>query len=258
MALNKEEERLLRPIHAKNTSLTNRLALSLWRQANVQAARGQNSEAVSNLKNAVALLEKLVALEPGNRPWQIRLIMSKLRLLEIQPADVETESKLRMLQNLLVEMRAMEEKDPKNNKFAAQVSRLRQAQAQFYIHLNKRDEAARVLDEALVTYERIHHSSQRDDAMISYYAEALIDRSELANASGRSRQDYCTQASEILSPFMTNTTDYVLLALSVRAGICQGKIESTFKAQEKLAQMSYREPHYLKSVLSHPQRKGNL
>jgi hypothetical protein len=60
----------------------------------------------------------------------------------------------------------------------------------------------------------------------------------------------------MLEPFLAGASDYSMLALDVRARICQGNFQSTLASQEKLAQMSYRDPLYLKSVSSHTTKKG--
>jgi tetratricopeptide (TPR) repeat protein len=253
MALNQEEASILRPIHSKNSAWTNRLALSLWRQGILNSARGQTKDAVANLQSAVALFEKLVTLEPESRQWQTRLYMARLRLIETQHDQGNSADKLDQLQEIYSKMKALGEKEPNNGKLSAQIAKLQQAQVPLLVALKRQGEALQLLDTALSSFERLYRANLRDETLIAYYVEALLERGEM---QGIESSEYCGKAAHMLEPFLAGASDYSMLALDVRARICQGNFQSTLASQEKLAQMSYRDPLYLKSVSSHTTKKG--
>jgi DNA-binding winged helix-turn-helix (wHTH) protein/tetratricopeptide (TPR) repeat protein len=250
MRLYREEERLLQPDHEKDAHAAARLSLALMRQGLLHAALGQRSDALGKLLGAEAVLQKLVDIDPTNRQWQARLYAAKGRQIELFEQTGDPRETLQRLQAICEKMAALSALDPKNSTLTFQTIKFQQARTPLLQKLGRQDEALQNLESSIEALEVQYTKAKSDSAAVSIFAEALLARAEIAQRAGIEGPmlDYCKRAREVLRPLITDSTDYALLALQVRANICVGDGKLVANQIRQLDTMGYREPRYLQYV----------
>jgi hypothetical protein len=257
MALYKEEEKLLRPVHEGNSTWTFRLTLSLMRQATVQWVTGKAADAFESLRQAEKFLQKIVVQEPGNARWLARLYFTQARQIELLDESVTANEKYGRLKILCDKMAELVSADSKNVSLAQQAAKFGTTLALLQMQTGKREEATRNLDANIAILEK-HNAAAKDTTPALYLAEALLTRADLATSSNdqKGSHEACQRAIEVLAGPTASSTDFALLALQVRANVCLGNSAKVSEHIKMLAKMGYKDPRYLRYISLHPQQKG--
>jgi len=256
MRLYKEEESLLRPIQSNNSTWTQRLALSLWRQSLLKIAFGQREAALDDLHQAEVLMKKVVGDDPTNTNWQTRLHMLRLRLIEIGDPSLSNGVRLEQLHTIQDAMQALSAREPKNLSLAYQAAKVEYVHGAVAFEAGRRDQGIKMMDQSIDSFKSLRSLAKTDALFAAYYSEALLKRSEYASNEQTSRE-YCGAARAALNGIPIRA-DYTLLSLQVRASACLGELAEVTNQRQQLETMLYREPQYLRYLSNHPLKKGNL
>jgi len=254
MQLYRQEEELLRPLYSKNATWTSRIALSKWRQALLNVAFGQPEAARSDLQEAHRLMQKIVNDEPTNSAWRLRLYMVDLRLLEVAGGRTSPADSLRRLESLYSALNELSEHEPPNKQLALQIAKSQYLMGDVLLGLGKRDMAITKFDSAIASISGL----DKDEIQAGFLAEALLKRARAAKESPdkAAHRAFCTQARDVLSPYLSKQAHYSMVALQFEANTCLGDFDALVPLRQQLDQMYYREGQYLRLLTSLPTQKG--
>lgn len=260
MKLYREEEALLRRVHAQDANWSSRLALSLMRQGLLSVAFGNRQDAVRVLRDAEQIMQALVAKDPSNRIWQSRLLQAQGRLTEIQLAPDNAKSTLGRLQEICEKFTELSAMDPKNTFLAYQTVKFELGRTFVLQTLGRNDDARSNAENALSKLENLHRNAKSDSILLSFLAEGLMSRADLAKQLGDNGTErrLCERTSELLSKAPGSSTDLSLLAFQVRSDLCLGDVSNAVIRIGKLKGMGYNEARFQQFISSHPLLKGKL
>jgi len=241
-----QEERTLRPIHSGNGAWTHRLALSLIRQSVLQVALGDQNTALKYLGDAEQLLQQLVKTDPSNRAWQTRLYSVQSRQIELKTESANGNELLAQLDKLSKDIEDLTAQDPKNVFLRYQDARIHQLRGVLMSRAGRREEGRQNLEAAIAVLEPLLQGKKRDTVEMTLLAEALLTRAEFAQQAkdALSARQYCDRAKELLGSSASDSTDYALLALQVRANVCAGTASAVVTTIQTLEKMGYRDLRY--------------
>ena len=260
MRLYQEEESLLRSIPSPDATISDKLALSLMRQALLDIAIGQRSEAVQPLRDAERITRALVARDPDNRLWQSHLLQAQGRLAEAEMTPENAKVILVRLDEIIKRMAELRDHDVKNKFLSYQTAKFVLGRTAFLLAYGKDAEALANTDAALTQLKALQENEKQDKILAAFIAEALLLRAEITRKlSGEEpAQPYCSQTVQLLENFIANTNDHTLLAPAAKANLCLGNVTAAMPIISKLQHMGYREARYQQIVLTHPLMKGRL
>lgn len=250
------EEKRLRPVYQGNGAWTNRLGLSLMRQGILQAVLGETLAAKKYFKDSEELFNQAIKIDPSNRIWQNRLLMAQVRSLELEAYKSDTSELLPRLEHTRAELARINELDPNNSNGRVLAAKVEQLRGVVLFRSGRISEATESLQAALDAFEAYWETRKQDPLATSALAEAYLTQAESTAQlkKGESAQAICAKAAKLLPESTSNSTDYALLALQVRANLCAGNAASVAQQMQALDKMGYREPRYQHYVTSQPKR----
>jgi tetratricopeptide (TPR) repeat protein len=259
MKLYKEEEAILKSIHAANASASSRVALSLMRQASLSVALGERENAIRLLEEAQVITRTMASQDPSNRTWQSRLLQAQGRLAEARSTPENAPQALQQLEAVCEKLAALSEQDPKNTFLTYLTVKSELSRTTLLLMMNREAEALSNTDAALNRLNELHNKSPKDNTLNSILVDALLTKSDLAYKAGdHSSQSFCQRANELLTDTDSKTGDYALLASHARAKLCLGKANEALQFIAKLKEMGYRDDRFSQLISTHPLLKGKL
>jgi len=260
MKLYREEEMLLRSIPDPNTNISDKITLSLMRQALLNVALGQRTEAIQALQKAESIARSLTLTDPSNRVWQSRVLQSQGRLTEIEATPANANSMLVRLDDICKKMAELRDLDPTSKFLAYQTVKFELGRTALFMASGRYAEALTNTDTALSQLRALKEKAKKDNVLIAFLADALLTRADVTRklANEESAITFCNQAALVLRDVTQETNDHALLASMVKTNICLGNITAATSQIAKLQRMGYAEAKYQQLISTHPLTKGKL
>lgn len=235
------------------------LAAAWLHQSEVKLAVGDINNSASSLSNAQELLTSLVAQDPSNRSWQRDLFIAQLKILDLKGADMDQTQAFLQLDRLHEGLSALSKLEPKKLTLQMLVAAVKQRKAAIELRHGKVTNAATTLRSSIDQLRQIYAKAPTDQIIRGYLLEALILSAEIhfsSNDTAAAHLD-CKAAQDILSPLITGTADFRVLAPWVKTHACLNVHVETTAARKQLEVMNYKDPTYLQYLVTHPPKKEN-
>lgn len=260
MRLYREEDALLRSIANPNTTINNKLALSLMRQALLGVVLGDRASAIQALHDAEKIIDTLTTKDPSNRVWQALQQQARGRLAELEMSPENAKVTRARLEDVCQKMAALRDLDPKNRFLSYQTVKFELGRTWFLLAANQDQEALHNTDAAIAQLERLRENAKKDNVLTGFLAEGLLLRADITRkiSGDESALPYCRRTSSLLQEVISTTNEHALLAAAVRANLCLGNLAEATPYIAKLQRMGYREARYQHFVSTHPLLKGKL
>lgn len=250
----RQEQELLATAQAANAGAKSMMAMSLMRQATLSTSFGDRADAQRALQDAAQIMHGLSEKDPTNRAWQTYLLQAQGRLAEARLSSSNASQVLAELQEVRDKISELARIDPRNMLLTYLSVKFELSRTHMLLAQNRQDEARRNAETAVNRLESLHKAAPNDITLLGFYVDGLLTQAELASdLSGPS----CKLSNELLRATNSKTSDYTLLALSVRANLCSGDTKSAASGLAKLNKMGYREERFKQLISTNPLMKGH-
>lgn len=244
MALYQREADLMRYLHRvapDNGQWTQRYALALWHQADLQRALGNADEARAAYAQSEVLLQTIVKQDPSNRSWEGALTTVQLKRVGLEPGTVA--EKISALQALQIKLAALSALEPKKWNLQRLVAMAAARQAELHRQRGERGTGRRLLAEARTVLDRLRQTVPGDQAVLISLSETLLLQAGFDEADGDepAALSACRQAQSMLRAAAADSTDFHVLVPWFRAARCGGDVATAARTRAQLDSLHYRD-----------------
>ena len=244
--------------YPSETLWANRLSSAWSHQSEIKQARGDVNGSREAANRAYAILRSIVEKDPSNRNWQRNLYIAELRTIETGDEQQKPSliiARLDELQRNFTELSAL---DPKKLNLQVMLTRVQQRKATIYLRERNHAAAQANIEPALDKLQFLYRTSPADTVIRNGLVNALLVNAELhegQNTGEAHRQ--CEAVLSLLGPLIKDSADFRVMAPWVQACACLGEDERAAPVRRQLQEMSYRDPSYLRHLLTHPTKKAS-
>lgn len=255
MQLYRRGTELVRPLQEAGTSdalWSFRLALSIWHQAELKMALGENRQALGDFVRARQLLQAIVKMDPSNRDWQADLAKTEIKILELD--TVRADSVVAGLEAQYRTLGTLAALEPKKLALRRLMATTQERRAGVHLAAGRPAEARRHLQDALDALETLHAGAPTDTQIRQSLVDALLLRADLERSAGNAAPalQACRRVQTLLRQDAAGSADFHVLAPWVRAHYCTCEAAQVQAQQEKLHKMAYAEAGYMRQISSTP------
>lgn len=246
----------LREKFPEDTKWTKQLADTLARKSELRQAMGDMKGSYESAAASYALHIEMSGKDPSNNVWQQLRQLLDLRVITTDPAPISPSTmnlRLDILQEKLAELIS---KEPKKLNLQIALARTQLRKAYNFALLHDFSKAKEELSQANIALAELHKNSPTDKFVTYAWIDAFLLSAEMIEPK-RSHFSECTMARAALAPNIDQSRDFNVLARWVKLSYCLDRSAEAIDAENRLASMEYKDPSYLKFLLSPPPKKVN-
>ncbi|MBB3120897.1 tetratricopeptide (TPR) repeat protein [Massilia violacea] len=263
MILHKEEESLLRKIHStapRDALWMARLANTLTYIGDLHITQGEEQNAQEAYSKAEYFLLIITKQDPSNKSWEINLYNLQLKLLDATYNKKKLNIIKQQQEVVHEKLNDLLQTDPNRANLAQLYARAKQNLALTNHKIGNIAQSTFYLDESLKILNKQYKKNETDQQILALMANAILLRSEIEHSEGEFQKSKasCLSVQKMLFRIAENSSDYRILAPSVRSYLCTGESEKVQKQIGKLESMRYNEQRHRQYFHLHQPAKGKL
>ncbi|SEO07134.1 AAA ATPase domain-containing protein [Duganella sp. CF517] len=228
---------------------------SAWaRRSELKQARGDLHGSNADAQQAFLLRQAMVKKDPSNRTWQRKMYITELRSIDTDKNQKSAHSlaKLGKLQEIFTELSRQE---PKTLNRQVTVAVVQQRKAAILMEQQQPGAAAAFLQAAVDKLKQLNAVAPADITIREAMIDALLLNADLgAMLKDPNALGHCEAVRTLLSPLVSGSADFQLLAPWVKVHACLNQSEKVSDIKKQLEAMQYRDANYLHYLSTHPKK----
>ncbi|QBE65702.1 nSTAND1 domain-containing NTPase [Pseudoduganella lutea] len=258
LALYEAERQLIQPVlerHRTHAAWGVRLASAVSHIAEMEQALGRRT-AQERWREAHRMMAAFAATDPSNLEWQrfLQVISAKSAYLASFTTPVMALAQLEQSSEVVHRLATA---DPAHAELRRLSVQLDIQLADILVRMRHIDRAARVLEPALARLRSGAAPGGKDMSLRLHLADALLVHGDILKHHRQSEASAaaCREAASTLAPMRQADMEYFVLAALVQAHDCMGDGDAVRAERQRLSNMGFRDPGYLRHLSLYPPRQ---